>query len=101
MYSCDGADAMAAAFDQVPANQEHQNLHKKLIIQRICGFQDICQDKTLNQWKMATAADSHCWVCERYRFTVLLWNQPVQGKGKQEEHKESPLINKDCFGEDN
>jgi hypothetical protein len=89
---------MAAAFDQVPANQEHQNLDKKLIIQRICGFQDICQDKTLNQWKMATGEDSHCWICERYRFTVLLWNPPIHGKGKQEEYKESPLINKDCFG---
>ena len=55
---------------------------QRLIIWRILGFQKACPG--VEKWRVSLDSDAQCWICECWRFSVLLLSKQIVDYGKEE-----------------
>lgn len=49
------------AFDSIDAGDLKMEGSKKMIVQRILGFKDICPNS--EKWSIETGQEAQCWKC--------------------------------------
>ena len=45
---------------------------QRLIVSRILGYENVAHG--IDQWKCQMGDDAACWICERFKFTMMLVN---------------------------
>jgi len=61
------------------AEQETEYEGHKLVIHRILGFENVCPD--VHKWVLECGQEAQCWICDRWKFSVALWNKKIGESG--------------------